>query len=150
RHGAEHAQGPAAAVEQAGPGLLAEGDGPDVVHREEPSGELGVRLEAFLSAEYARRDHHGVEPAQYRVGGVEGLPEAFRSLEIARSVTDRAATSAPHLEIRRAARELLRIPAEQEQVVAPLRHEAGERAAHPLGGAQQDDLHGRSPSSRTD
>src|SRR5262249_45003712 len=57
---------------------------------------------------------------------------------------------AVNLEVLRAALEVALVAAEEEEPVAARGHEPRQGAAHSLGGAEEGDSHGASPSRRTD
>ena len=144
----EDAERPAAAREQARTRRLEERDALREVQRGEADGTVGIGVEVGRSREVRRAKDDGVEPAESLGRGVESGTEARGLREVAAHVRDRARTEDG--EIRRRARERLRIASEKRHRVATVRTEACEAPSHAAGRAEERDLHAGSPSRRTE
>ena len=128
--------------EEPAPRFLAELNGVGEVGGEQIAAQRGVHLELLLRGKEPGGDDDGVEAVQ----GLRWPDRAPGRMSPAAAGRRARRSTLPlagdDLEVVRAARQLFRVAAEQEQPVAALRHGARQRAAHAARGAEEHDLHG--------
>ncbi len=90
--------------------FLAEQDGVGEVRGEHGGGAGAIAREFVLGAEEPGAQDHGVEAAESRIGRFQRGAESGRGHQVAQARSD--GRSAPHLQILRALREIVGIPAE--------------------------------------